>query len=541
MELTLRDITTRRADFEAAGIRLPRFDIDAVRKAGAAAPVWLHIGPGNLFKAFHAALAQRLLEEGCTDRGIIAAAPNDYEALAKAYLAHDNLILRVVMKAGGGLEKEVLAPVTEALTMNPDSGGWRRLKEIFRAPSLQMVSLTITEKGYGLRALDGSFKPETLRDFEDGPAAPRHTITRLCALLHERWLAGGTPLALLSTDNFSRNGDRFREAVLEAAAEWEKRGHTETAFTAYLADTSKTAFPLSMIDKITPYPSARVSEALAGAGLTGIEPVRTSRGSLAAPFVNTEEAEYLVVEDRFPNGRPPLERAGVYFTDPETVDRVDRMKVCACLNPLHTALAVFGCLLGYKSIAEEMKDGDLALLVRKIGYDEGLPVVLDPGIISPAAFLAETLEKRFPNPAIPDTPQRIASDTSQKLRPRFGETIRAYTADGGPGPDKLTFIPLTIAAWCRYLLALDDEGGTFTPSPDPLLEELQRLLAGIALGKPASAEGKLKTLLSNEKIFGTNLYDAGLGTRIEGYFGEFLAGPGAVRKTLRKYLGRSEA
>ena len=61
----------------------------------------------------------------------------------------------------------------------------------------------------------------------------------------------------------------------------------------------------------------------------------------------------MVIEDRFPNGRPPLEKAGVYMADRETVNNVEKMKVTTCLNPLHTALAVYGCLLGYDSIAAE--------------------------------------------------------------------------------------------------------------------------------------------------------------------------------------------
>jgi fructuronate reductase len=362
-------------------------------------------------------------------------------------------------------------------------------------------------------------------------------MTKLCALVFERWQNGAAPIALLSTDNFSHNGDRLKEAILAIAAEWEKRGLVDKGFGAYLCDESKVSFPLSMIDKITPYPSERVREALIASGLQGIEAVKTSKGASVMPFVNTEEAEYLVIEDRFPNGRPPLEKAGVYFTGRDVVDQVERMKVCTCLNPLHTALAIFGCLLGYTSIADEMKDKDLALLVKKIGYDEGMPVVTDPGIIKPADFIAEVLEKRFPNPNIPDTPQRIATDTSLKLGIRFGETIKLYAqAAAGLNIKNLKLIPLVIAAWCRYILGIDDNGKPFTPSPDPLLGDLQSMLKGVALGNSETGTGKLKPILSNEKIFAVNLYTAGLGERIELYFAELLAGPGAVRKTLQKYL-----
>ena len=90
------------------------------------------------------------------------------------------------------------------------------------------------------------------------------------------------------------------------------------------------------------------------------------------------------------------------MTDRETVNNVERMKVTTCLNPLHTALAVYGCLLGYTSIAAEMRDPQLGKLVERIGYDEGMPVVVDPGILSPRDFIAEVIRDRLPNPFIPE-------------------------------------------------------------------------------------------------------------------------------------------
>jgi fructuronate reductase len=153
-----------------------------------------------------------------------------------------------------------------------------------------------------------------------------------------------------------------------------------------------------MIDKITPRPAKVVEEALTAAGIEGMAPVVTTKNTYIAPFVNAEVPQYLVVEDRFPNGRPPLERAGVYLTDRQTVNDTERMKVTTCLNPLHTALAVYGCLLGYDSIAAEMRDPELKALVEHIGYDEGMPVVVDPRILNPRAFLQEVLEQRLPIP-----------------------------------------------------------------------------------------------------------------------------------------------
>mgnify|MGYP002243252718 CR=1 FL=1 len=142
------------------------------------------------------------------------------------------------------------------------------------------------------------------------------------------------------------------------------------------------------------------------------------------------------------------------MTDRATVDKADTMKVTTCLNPLHTALAIMGCLLGYRSIAEEMKDPDLSLLVSEIGYNEGLPVVESPGIIDPKTFLEEVVTVRFSNPNIPDMPQRIATDTSQKVAIRYGETIKKYMEIENKDPQTLVFIPLILAAWLRYLIGL---------------------------------------------------------------------------------------
>lgn len=80
------------------------------------------------------------------------------------------------------------------------------------------------------------------------------------------------------------------------------------------------------------------------------------------------------------------------------------------------------------------------------------------------------------NPYMPDTPQRIVTDTSQKLAIRFGETIRAHMVRGTQ--TTLTRIPFVLAAWLRYLIGVDDEGEAFACSPDPRLAELQERLRG---------------------------------------------------------------
>ncbi len=538
MKLSSENIRDRAA-WENAGIRLPEFDRDAMRAETAAHPTWVHFGSGSLFRAFHAMLQQSLLEQGLVKGGVYAAETFDYEMVDASYAPYDDLSLHVTLMPDGNLEKAVVCSVAGGLKCDPAfPEDYERMKEIFRNPSLQLVTFTITEKGYALTGLDGSFTALAEADFAAGPHKGRHAMSKTASLLLERYLAGGSPLAVVSTDNCSHNGEKLRLGVVTVAEKWLEGGLVPREFVDWVTDEAMVSFPWTMIDKITPRPAASVAKALAEASVEGMEVTVTAKGGYTAPFVNAEKPQYLVVEDRFPNGRPPLEKAGVYFTDRDTVNAVEKMKVTTCLNPLHTALAVYGCILGYETIASEMTDPLLKGLVEKIGYAEGMPVVTDPGIIRPMDFIHEVIDSRLPNPFMPDTPQRIASDTSQKVPIRFGETIKSYIARPDLDPGDLTFIPLAIAGWLRYLLAVDDGGRPFACSGDPMLETLQNALSSVRFGVPETAADEvLLPILSNPTLFAVDLQKAGLAGKITGMLRELIAGPGAVRATLARYLG----
>lgn len=517
----------KESEWEQKGYKMPAFDVAKMREKTIAAPVWIHFGAGNIFRAFPAALMQKLLDEGKADRGIIACEGFDSEIIEKIYRPFDNLGVLVTLNPDGSMEKKVIASIAEAFGLDAKE----RLSEIFTSPSLQMASFTITEKGYVVQS-GNDFLPHIKEDIRSGPGGAKSLMGVICALCFERYKAGGHPLALVSMDNCSQNGEKLKAAVLKIACEWEKNGFVPKGFLDYL-ESSQISFPWSMIDKITPRPDSGVKEVLENDGVCGMDIVKTSKNTYIAPFANAEKAEYLVIEDSFPNGRPALEFSGVYFTSRETVECAEKMKVCTCLNPLHTALAVFGCLLSYQTIHEEMKNPVLNGLVRKIGYEEGLPVVCDPGIIKPEEFLREVLEERLPNPFMPDSPQRIATDTSQKIPIRFGETIKAYMKKG-LDPAKLTYIPLVFAGWLRYLLGVNDKGEAFEISPDPMLEVLKARISYLKLGENGDFEAVLHPILSNETIFGVDLYKAGLAEKVISYFSEFMKGPGAVETCLIK-------
>lgn len=127
-------------------------------------------------------------------------------------------------------------------------------------------------------------------------------------------------------------------------------------------------------------------------------------------------------------------------------------------------------------------------------------------------------------------PVSAKSYTSQKVGIKYDEAIKSYVKKYGDSKN-IHYIPLAIAGWCRYLPGVDDEGNKFELSPDLMPWELTKELKGIEIDKAESYTGQLKAILSNENIFGINLYNAGVGDNIK----EMIEGKGAARKVLEKY------
>ncbi len=495
------------------GYHVFEYDRDAMIEETRKEPEWVHFGSGNLFRAFQAAFADRLLEEGILDKGIIVVGGTSSKNIDTYYRDFDDLHITVTLKSDGTIDKRVIGSVAESVKIEEKE----RLEEIFEAESLKVVTFTITEKGYRVK--------ENEPDLNRRPEEAQSYLGRIAALLYHRYRNGAYPLTLSSHDNCSRNGDVLKRSIMTFADAWGDEGFRE-----YLEE--KVSFPISMIDKITPRPDKKVAQILKEDGVEDIDDLDPDYYMNC--FVNAEESEYLVIEDDFRNGRPDWEKTGVIFTDRETVDKVEKMKVCTCLNPVHTSLAIYGCLLGHHLICEEMNDEELCKLAKHIGYDEGLPVVVDPGIIDPKEFIDTVIEVRLKNPFMPDAPQRIAMDTSQKIPVRFGETLKAYLRQG-KDLNELVYIPLVFAGWLRYLTGIDDQGNRFELSSDPLLEQLVPMMSGYQLGDTVEKKDILP-ILKNDKIFGIDLEENNLGDKVTAYLNELLKEKGAVRKTLRKYV-----
>jgi fructuronate reductase len=408
------------------------------------------------------------MQQELIEKGIIVGESYDEEVITKIYEKYSNRAIKVILDNEGNFDSELISSVTEGIFLNKENPAEiKRMQEIFSNKSLQLVTFTITEKGYFLKSSNGelfSAVKQEINNFETQFTLIGH-ITKL---LYERFSNGAYPIALLSTDNFFHNGNKLKESVTFIAKKWMKNGFVPNEFIKYLNNEKIVAFPCSMIDKITPAPAKIVADTLSKNGFKNTELLKTEKGTLCASFVNAEAPRYLVIEDNFPNGRPAFEKLeGIFMTTKETVAKSERMKVCTCLNPIHTGIGAFGCLLKIDTIANVMKDSDLNKLAKIIGYKEGLPVVTNPGILDPKKFIDEVINVRLTNPYVPDTPERMTVDESQMLEIRFGVTISEYANSKELNPMTLTAIPLAIASWFRYSTGYDDFGDKMELSPDP--------------------------------------------------------------------------
>ena len=538
MKLTKESIKNNTEYWIKSGIDLPTYDIDSITERAIKAPKWIHFGIGNIFRVFIAGIADELLRKNLLDRGITCVETFDGEVIDKIYRPYDNLSLSVILNSDGSRDYKVIASIAEAIKMTNDKDNERkRYYEAFASSDLQLVSFTITEKGYSLSSPDGAYLPYILNDINNGPDKSFSAMAVLASGLYSRYQNGAIPVALVSMDNCKDNSLLLKSSVLTIAKAWNEKGFVDKGFIDYLSSPEKVSYVCTMIDKITPRPNPIISNDLKKLGIEDMNIVETKKRTYIAPFVNAEGPEYLVFEDRFPNGRPKLESVkGIFAGDYETVRKSERMKVTACLNPVHSATGPLGVVLGIDSFAKMINTiPEVMKMAKMVAYNEGMPMIEDPLIISPKEFTDELFSERFPNEYLGDTNLRLSTDVSQGVGVRFGVTINAYKNKYGTA-ENLLAIPLGIASWLRYMMGIDDKGVRYDLAPDPMNDEFRKIYSTIEFGDPDSIQDKMRPILSNTKLFFCDLYECGLGDKIVEMLREMNSGIGSVRRTINKYM-----
>ncbi len=433
----------------------------------------VHLGLGAFHRAHMAAYVDACLadDQSWGICGVSLRSTSTREALAP----QDGLYTLAV-DSEAGLEARVVGALKEVLVAPDDP---ERLSDRLANPETRLVSLTITEKGYGYDAESGGLDvnhPDIAHDLGD-PDFPRSAVGWIVHGLERRWHAGIPAFTVLSCDNLPENGALIRRLILAMAQ------RRSADLEAWLGESL--ACPSSMVDRIVPATTdagrGRVSEAL---GLEDAWPVITE------PF------SQFVVEDRFALGRPAWEQGGVTMVD--DVAPFEHMKL-RMLNGSHSTLAYLGCLGGYETVADTMVDPAFKAMINAMMRDEIAPTLTMPAGIDLDAY-REALIDRFANPALLHRTAQIAMDGSQKIPQRLLGIIRDRLAVCQP----FKRLALGVAAWIAYA------SGATGQKPDPLQDPLADLIQARSDATDGSATELVEAFLELEQVFGADLRQSDL-------------------------------
>jgi fructuronate reductase len=443
-----------------AAVRRPRYDRKAVT------PGILHLGLGAFCRAHLATYTEDVLETGVRDWGIVGVdmlAPD-----IRAAMKPQDCLYTLLTREGGKENFQVVGAFVDVLATGDQL---QAVLDWAVRPQIRIVTLTVTEKGYCQDPATGKLDekhPAIVADLAN-PAAPRSVPGLLTEAIRLRRAAGVAPFTVLVCDNLMQNGKRARGIVIRFA---QLRDAELGRFVE-----KNILFPCTMVDRITP--ATQDAERAAVSSQVGIDD--------QWPVV-TEPFKQWVIEDHFSSGRPPWELAGATMV--EDVDPFEMMKL-RCLNGTHSTLAYLGVIAGIETIADAMADPHLPEVIRRL-WEKDLIPTLQPIPGTDFNDYTQALETRYRNPAIRHRTLQISSDGSQKLGPRLLDpALERVKAGAAP-----QVIPLTVAAWMRFLLGKDDNGTVYAVS-DPMADRLTKL-AGENSGSAAALS---KALFAVTDIF----------------------------------------
>jgi fructuronate reductase len=429
----------------------------------------VHLGLGAFHRAHQAVFTERAAAiTGETRWGISGVSQRS--AAVRDQLAPQDGLYSVLTRGLDSPSLQVLGSIREVLTApeDPDAVVAR-----IADPAVAVVTLTVTEKGY--RAVAGGgldlADPEIQADLAGRP--PRTVVGQLAAGLLRRAESGAGPLTILSCDNLVANGPFLRQLMYDYAAAVDNK-MTEQLELA--------KFPASMVDRIVPATTEADREE--AARLLG---VRDEALVVAEPFLQW------VIEDDFAGARPAWEQAGAVLTGDVAPWEQAKLRM---LNATHSMLAYLGGLRGYETIAEAVRDPELAELAGELLAYDVVPTLTPPEGLDLTAYGMSVLE-RFANPALKHRTAQVAMDGSVKLPVRLLGTVRDRLA-AGAGP---RFASLAVAGWMVYVATGKDANGRELTLDDP---QAARLREAVAEAGPGAA-GLVDALLSVDTVFDEEL------------------------------------
>jgi mannitol 2-dehydrogenase len=448
-------------DVDAGEVAVPQYDRTALRTG------IVHFGVGGFHRAHQAMYLDTLLADGlAADWAICGVGLLPPDARMAEVMADQDCLYTLIEKApDGAISARVIGSITSYLFAPHDPAA---VLDRLIDPDVRIVTMTVTESGYNMHRVSGEFVADGpgIADDLAQPDRPKTVFGFVTEALARRRAAGTDPFTVVSCDNLPGNGTVCRRAIVGFARLRDPD----------LADWIDThvSFPNSMVDRITPATSDD-DRAIARDrfGIADSWPV------VCEPFVQW------VLEDDFPAGRPPLERAGVQLVP--DVEPYELMKL-RLLNASHQALGYAGYLAGYRYVHEAMADPAFVALVRDYMRTEAVGSLRPVPGIDLDGYIDELLE-RFTNPAIRDTLARLCVDSSERMPKFLLPVLRHQLANGGPIERSVT----VVACWARWCDAVDEAG-----APIEIVDPARDTLVAAAAGR---ADDPL-SFVRNADIFG---------------------------------------
>jgi fructuronate reductase len=462
----------------------------------------VHLGIGAFHRAHQAMYTDAVLADAGGPWGICGVSLRS-AGVRDRLVPQDGLYTSIEMSPAG-VRRRVVGSVREVLFHGDEADAVMRR---MAAPATQVISLTVTEKGYCHEPATGRLNvdhPDIVHDLAH-PDRPRSVVGLLVAALALRRRTHGAPVTIVCCDNLTQNGGFVQGLVASYAT------LADPALAGWI--DGHVAFPSTMVDRIVPATTPKDIEANdAALGLRD-----------EAPVVHEPFAQW-VIEDRFAAARPAWNVAGALFVD--DVGEYEKLKL-RLLNASHSAFAYLGFLAGYEYVCEVAAQPDFTAYMRRLMSEEVAPTLTQPAGIDLAAY-QESLVERFANPALPHRTQQVAMDGSQKLPQRILGTIRDDIAAGR----RIHFAALAVAGWMRYVYGEDEQGRPIQVS-DPMGPTFATLAARHR-GDPAAFA---QSLFAIDAIFDQDLHNEPRFTSPVTKFVEELFTLGATKTVSRSLHG----
>ncbi len=448
--------------------KLPR----PTREEPAITPRILHFGPGAFFRSFVANLIDCVNKKDVRKWGIVAVSLNSETTFNK--LAGQDLAFNAMSMSNTKKRAQKVLSISDFIIAKKEG---QRVRKTLSDEHIEIVSLTITEKGYHYNAdkKELDFSNQNIIDDLENPENPKTAVGFLVAGLRDRYLSGKAPFTVLSCDNLPNNGAVVNKITLDFAQK------IDPALAKWIS--KEVSFPSSMIDRITPATNEQ-----------DIINFAEEYGMYDPALVVHEEFFQWVIEDKFSSRRPKFELAGIQMVS--NVELHEKMKL-RCLNGTHSALAYLGYLAGCNTIAECVSDDSMVNYIQYLWEKEIIPTLETPEGEDLNNYCSELLV-RYQNPAIEHRTWQIAMDGSQKLPQRILETV----SDLIKHERNFQGLALAIAAWIKYVTGIDLNGEVIDVR-DPLAKDL-----AIIAKKSKTSEHYVNSILDLSKVFPANLRDS---------------------------------